>query len=200
MYRIANPEKVFFISDTHFGHYAILKHSLRPFVSATDMDQAIIENWNNVVSPKDDVFHLGDFCWGRDYTVARRYRDALNGNIHLIMGNHDRLSFGEYKHLFGTVTQIHQLMYGQIPIILCHFGMRVWNRSHFNSWHLYGHSHGKLQPVGKTHDVGVDNNGFKPVSLLEIEEIMKTRDNNFNYVEKRKINAEQTEIVLNDSA
>jgi hypothetical protein len=33
--------------------------------------------------------------------------------------------------------------FGQ-PIVLCHYAMRVWNRSHHGAWHLYGHSRGNL--------------------------------------------------------
>ena len=31
-------------------------------------------------------------------------------------------------------------------VVLCHYAMRVWDRSHYGSWHLYGHSHGNLPP------------------------------------------------------
>lgn len=62
--------------------------------------------------------------------------------------------------------------------------MRVWHRSHFNSWQLYGHSHGKLDPVGKQWDVGVDNNGFYPLSFEDIELLMKVRPNNFNLLKR----------------
>jgi calcineurin-like phosphoesterase family protein len=62
--------------------------------------------------------------------------------------------------------------------------MRVWPRSHYNSWQLYGHSHGRLEPVGKQWDVGVDNNNFYPVSFDQLVEIMKNRPDNFNLVKK----------------
>jgi calcineurin-like phosphoesterase family protein len=60
--------------------------------------------------------------------------------------------------------------------------MRVWPRSHYNSWHLFGHSHGKLEPVGKSWDVGVDKNNFIPLSLTQIEKIMEKRPDNPNFV------------------
>ena len=64
--------------------------------------------------------------------------------------------------------------------------MRVWHKSHFNSWNLYAHSHGKLQPEGKQWDVGVDNNKFHPVSINEIIRIMDNRPDNFNLVKKER--------------
>jgi calcineurin-like phosphoesterase family protein len=60
--------------------------------------------------------------------------------------------------------------------------MRVWPRSHDNSWQLYSHSHGKLPPVGNQWDIGVDNNGFYPVSFNKIREIMRDRPDNPNFV------------------
>jgi calcineurin-like phosphoesterase family protein len=52
--------------------------------------------------------------------------------------------------------------------------MRSWPNSHYASWHLYGHHHGKLPPYGLSFDVGVDCWDFAPVSLGQVEEKMKT--------------------------
>jgi calcineurin-like phosphoesterase family protein len=80
----------FFTSDTHFGHANIIKYSNRPFKDRHEMNEALIENWNAVVGEDDDVFHLGDVALGPweewDEVISR-----LNGNLHLSIGNHDRL-------------------------------------------------------------------------------------------------------------
>lgn len=62
--------------------------------------------------------------------------------------------------------------------------MRVWPRSHYNSWLLFGHSHGRLTPECKQHDIGVDNNSFYPVSFDVIKTIMAEKPDNFDYVLK----------------
>jgi len=62
--------------------------------------------------------------------------------------------------------------------------MLEWNKSHHNSFHLYGHVHGVVDNIGKTWDVGVDNNNFTPISLDEIREIMKNRPDNRNFLKK----------------
>ena len=67
-------------------------------------------------------------------------------------------------------------------VVVCHFAMRVWPRSHYNSWQLYGHSHGKLPPIRKQWDIGVDNNDFYQVSFNKIREIMQDRPDNPNFV------------------
>lgn len=81
-------EKTFFIADTHFGHNAIIDYENRPFSCAEEMDEAIIRNWNSVVSYEDRIFVVGDFsAYDREKTadICRR----LNGRKYLIMGNHD---------------------------------------------------------------------------------------------------------------
>jgi len=62
--------------------------------------------------------------------------------------------------------------------------MLVWDKSHFNSWQLFGHSHGMLSlaGLGKQFDVGVDNNDFYPVSFDQLLGIMKERPDNSNYI------------------
>ena len=49
-------------------------------------------------------------------------------------------------------------------IVICHYSMQVWDRSNQRSWHLFGHSHGKLKGIGLSFDVGVDCTEFKPIS------------------------------------
>jgi calcineurin-like phosphoesterase family protein len=68
---------------------------------------------------------------------------------------------------------------------VCHYAMRTWARSHYNSYQLHGHSHGRLEPIGKQWDIGVDNNDFYPVSLDGIAEIMSKRPDNPNFIGKK---------------
>lgn len=80
---------VFFTSDTHFSHRHILTYTDRPFRSVDEMDAAFIERWNATVSPRDEVWHLGDFCLssvGRAVEVAK----SLQGRKHIVWGNHDK--------------------------------------------------------------------------------------------------------------
>jgi calcineurin-like phosphoesterase family protein len=71
-------------------------------------------------------------------------------------------------------------------LVLCHYAMRVWPRSHYNSIQLHGHSHGHLLPIGRQWDVGVDNNNYHPVPFDQIIEIMSVREDNFNLVVGKK--------------
>ena len=62
--------------------------------------------------------------------------------------------------------------------------MRNWDRSHYNSWHLFGHIHDKTDFGGKTLNITIDNIGKFILSYNDIEEYMKSRPNNYNFIEK----------------
>ena len=80
---------IFFTSDTHFGHENIIKYCNRPFSSAKEMDECLINNWNGVVSDSDTVYILGDFLKNGDCQIINDYLKRLNGEKYLILGNHD---------------------------------------------------------------------------------------------------------------
>ena len=82
--------KDYFIADTHFGGEKIRRYENRPFETAVEMDEKLIENWNGIVTEEDTVYVLGDFS---DYAEAEKdieILQRLNGTKILVMGNHDR--------------------------------------------------------------------------------------------------------------
>jgi calcineurin-like phosphoesterase family protein len=130
---------IFFISDTHFSWSAVMKAENRPFNSIEEMDETLIQRWNNTVSKKDTVYHLGDFAYGRVFNIKNR----LNGYVHLILGNHDHLN-REEKKLFVSVSDLKHLK--SVPrIIMSHRPLRSWEPSKSKRIHLHGHCHGKLE-------------------------------------------------------
>jgi len=195
----------FFTSDTHFNHggsngeRGILEYCDRPFKFVHAMNEFLIMRWNDVVPPGGLVYHLGDFAWGvgKGYGTlgVEEILDRLNGQIILIQGSHDKPAL-KVAHRFVKITpklEIHEKI-GDLKadITLCHYSMRTWRRSHFNSWHLYGHSHGRLAGAGKSFDCGVDTKHleshvrYSPYTLSEIAEIMKDKPDNFNLVKERR--------------
>jgi calcineurin-like phosphoesterase family protein len=134
------------------------------------MDLALMENWNCAVKKDDIVYVLGDFAWKN----AGMYADRLHGRKILIIGSHDKR-----KQCEGHFSEIHDFgveikIDGQ-HITLCHYCLRTWPRSHYGSWHLYGHSHGNLPPIGLSMDVGVDCNAYAPVSWERVKEVMRNK-------------------------
>jgi calcineurin-like phosphoesterase family protein len=173
----------FFVSDHHWGHANIIRHASRPFTSAEEMDEEMITRWNQVVGNKDTVYHLGDvgLC---SPDRLRPILDRLKGNIHLVPGNHDKSALKpECRSRFASVTPLLDIHVpdpdasrGTQLIVLCHYGMRTWNKRHHGSWHLYGHSHGKLPPHGLSFDVSVDCHNFTPISYDQVKAKMATLD------------------------
>jgi calcineurin-like phosphoesterase family protein len=165
----------FFTSDTHFDHIKALEW--RPmFSSIRDMNEALVENWNQRVKRGDHVYHLGDFGFFRG-DQAVKLRKLLNGEIHLIMGNHDDNMRAFERKLFASVRDLHYLTIGDRKAMLCHYPMASWRGSHRGSVMLHGHCHGRL-PEDLTLnriDVGVDSHNFSPISIDEVIEIITKR-------------------------
>jgi|WetSurMetagenome_2_1015567.scaffolds.fasta_scaffold242449_2 calcineurin-like phosphoesterase family protein len=168
--------KQYFTSDTHGNHLKMAQ--LRGFTTLEEHENLIIENWNKIVQKKDEVYHLGDFCFG-SHDIVRSYRAKLNGKIFLILGNHDYANrLRNLPGLFTWVGDTKEIKINHHPTFLSHFGHRVWSKSNYNSWHLYGHSHGKLAPYGKSFDVGLETHDYKVWSVDEIVAKMDTLPDN----------------------
>lgn len=131
--------KIFYISDMHFGHKNIVRYDNRPFYSTQEMDDALINNWNSVVSDNDTVYILGDFSWYKQ-AKAVDILNMLKGNKVLIKGNHDK-SIGDYRNKKFRVADYLEIHDGERKVILSHYPMPFWNGQHANSIHLYGHVH-----------------------------------------------------------
>jgi len=160
-------DRIWFTSDTHFGHAGIL--FMRPFESVGIMNEHMIERWNTKVGMKDHVFHLGDFSFHKPEQTLNILAN-LNGIKYLVRGNHDRnnLNAACLAMFDGGVEHYHEITVGSQLICLCHFPFRSWNGMHHDSWNLHGHSHGSLVPSGKQLDVGVDVHNFYPWSYEEV--------------------------------
>lgn len=79
-----------FISDHHFNHTKIIEYCNRPFTNVEEMNKYMIKQWNSVVGKDDLVYHLGDFALQCDKDTVTNLINQLNGNVVLILGNHDR--------------------------------------------------------------------------------------------------------------
>lgn len=165
---------IWFTSDTHYGHANIMKYSNRPFSSVKEMDESMIARWNSRVAPGDTVYHLGDFAFAKRRETVEAILQRLQGNKFLILGNHDKDSVRKAQG-FVQITPHKEIKVGDQKIVLNHYAMKVWNRSHHGAWQLYGHSHGTLpNDPGKMHfDVGVDCWNYCPISFEQVAEEMK---------------------------
>jgi len=181
---------MFFTADTHFWHKNIIKYCDRPFESSEEMNEKLIENWNNIVSKNDIIYNLGDiaFC---GTTKLEELLKRLNGNIILIPGNHDNSGvlkvFGKYHSISKADKTV--ITYDKYKIYLTHENnLDIQD----DSFIFHGHYHGNdlvdmynisISEVkerfrneksfgvkGNSIEVGVDLWGYTPV---HIDDIMK---------------------------
>ncbi|WP_309083449.1 metallophosphoesterase family protein [Chelativorans sp.] len=161
---------IYFTSDTHFADPRVLRIDRRPFGSMAEHDAALVRYWNEVVGRDDEVWHLGDFARG-DAEAVEALLASLNGRKHLIIGNNDGPATVAAKGWASIQHYAELLIEGQL-FILCHYPFRTWNKMGKKSVNLHGHSHGKLTPMPRQFDVGVDAQGLRPATL---DQIMKRR-------------------------
>ena len=173
---------VWFTADTHFDHQLVA--GLRGFDSTAEHDAALVELWNEMVRPGDQVWHLGDVGMGRLDRFAATL-GKLNGELHLITGNHDECAPGvfrdSHKHQrawlehFASIQPYARRKIEGRPVLLCHYPYRGdhTHEERFTRyrlpdeglWLLHGHVHTEWRLNGRQFNVGLDVNGLRPMSL-----------------------------------
>ncbi len=164
---------LYFTSDTHFADVRVLRIDRRPFATMPEHDAALIARWNATVSPDDEVWHLSDFARGSTEDV-QALLEKLNGTKHLIIGNNDPPATLAAEGWTSVQHYAELRIEGQL-LILCHYPFRTWNQMGKKSINLHGHSHGKLTPMPRQYDVGVDAQDLRPRTLEEILASRKRR-------------------------
>lgn len=176
--------KIFFTSDTHFGHKNIIEYCNRPWSTVEEMNEGMVERWNSKVSAEDTVYHLGDFAMGPKENLG--WRQRLNGHVILIKGNHDR----DKEVLKEYGFEVHKRKRLYLPeedkiIMMTHIPIHVpdpmgrsgrtyspnlTQKIDVDSYDyiLCGHVHNQWRRRGKTINVGVDVSDFYPLTIQEL--------------------------------
>lgn len=186
---IDDPDKLFLTSDSHHGHFHICKYCHRPFQSRSEMDQTLIKNWNAVVPEDGIVVHCGDFMLphNEDIKEYNKYLNQLHGRVLLLRGNHDRASLDWVSDKLIAVRDQAMIVVDGVKIFAQHYPCAAFN----GDYHVYGHIHtladgtcygidGDVTKVMRknTYDVGVDQNGYTPVSYWQLCDIFRKKMNN----------------------
>ena len=134
----------FYISDLHLFHRNVLYFDNRPFKDVDEMTEVIVSNWNNAVGRGDHVYVLGDMFW-KNPQGAVKVLNFLNGNIHLVKGNHDFINNATYKKFFVEIVdskKVKDTANGEkITVILSHYYMPFYDSHYHGGILLHGHSH-----------------------------------------------------------
>lgn len=185
-------KEVFFSSDLHFGHKNVAEQ-WRPFGDVDTMNEVLIENWNNVVAPGDEVWLLGDAVMGT-FTENVHLLGRLNGKIRLIPGNHDRVhpAYGEKRpHKIAEFTELYARYVTIAPLVVEKYGFRMCHfpssgdhteEERYTEYRpaddgkilLHGHVHNLWKVNGRQINAGVDVWDFRPVHLDDIRALCES--------------------------
>ena len=165
--------KTFLYADPHFSHQGVCEFTryegseLRPWNTREEMDEALVENFNNTVSENDKVYMLGDI------TMRDKYLEVLERlnckNLVLIKGNHDIGKLNRYSRYFRDI-RAYQVLNGCIlshipihPECLARFGVNIHGHLHSNRIRL---EDGSIDP--RYFCVSVEHTDFKPIDIEEV--------------------------------
>lgn len=176
--------RTFITADTHFGQTDAMELYDRPYSDIAEMEADFIDRCNQVMGRDDVLYHLGDFVGDLGHAreklkVAARIREQLHvGTIILIRGNHD-----PRKRKFDRIfDEVHDILAprgwrgGDHRVVLSHYPLRSWQGNRAGSLHLYGHTHGRLEEIGRSCDVGVDCWNHAPVEMDQVLDMLAHRE------------------------
>lgn len=171
--------RIFYISDTHFGHKNVIKFCGRPYNSIEEMEERLIKNWNKKVTNLDTVYVLGDMFYGK--ADAYSILNKLKGKKVLVRGNHEQwLEDNEYlKDRFEEVIDYKVINDNNIKVVLFHFPILNWDHKHYSSIHIHGHIHNNYRKdteillEDNRYNASVDVNNYEPCTLEELTENKK---------------------------
>lgn len=198
------------------------------------MNTELIKNINSVTTPNSEVWCLGDVAFGPKnddsdssgyFKLCKNFVDQINcKSFNVIWGNHDDRCFDYWeceklpkqehdRRCIGSLfdrsyTQVHISVKGQL-IVLNHYAMAVWDKSHRGAWQLYGHSHSQAEPWmnknmpgRRSFDVGVDNakkllGAYRPFRFSEIVKLMANQEgfSMDHHIPKNSKAPEESELV-----
>lgn len=188
---------IYFSSDWHFGHEKMIKgFRSKKFSSIEEHDQVIEENIFSTLKRGDILYFLGDAFWKWDNERKQKFFNRIRHsgiNFFWIKGNHDTLF--RHKGILWT-GDIKEIKYNKQKLVLCHYPMLCWNASHHNSIQLHGHIHlgdktyYKIEETqyytGKHLNVNLEFYNYKPVSIEEVLEKVKTLPDNWDYISREE--------------
>ncbi len=189
-------DNLFFTSDTHFFHKAILRMcaDTRKGNDIDDMHEILINNWNSRVGIKDTVYILGDFSFAKSKKTLS-ILERLNGILHLVKGNHDYWIDDTTRGFFESISDIKTINVNGQEVMMCHYPVVDWKNMSQGAYHFHGHTHGDLILPGKAIDVGIDARPQKDMGIWsweELDALMKERPILPRHYGKLKVVLEET--------
>jgi len=188
---------VYFTADWHVNHANVIEFSNRPFKDVDHMTEGLVKRFNATVRDQDVCYFLGDMGFGGDLKSVidrlngtkililgnhdKKQQAMLCSGFDAVMNNMSMIIQGElvtmsHCPLRGVFREDVAGMKGGVAGENWHGENRHGNFSieDQGQFHLHGHTHapngGKSEvKLNRQWDVGVDGNGYAPVSISQIE-------------------------------
>jgi calcineurin-like phosphoesterase family protein len=157
--------KYFIISDTHFNHENIIKYCNRPFKDVDEMNRVMIKNWNETVSNKDIVIHLGDVALGSKEEVKKIIKQ-LNGRKILIKGNHDNWTDEFYRECGFEYVSRYPIVWNDL-YLLSHAPLKLSETTPYYNYYGHVHNDEKYIESATSKCVCVERIGYRPILIME---------------------------------
>ena len=153
----------YFTADLHLGHEGIIRFCNRPFDSMSEMDKALVQNWNSRITDRDDVYILGD--------IFHKSKEDPESVLKKLKG----IDAGKY---FVEIDKMIELNEGGVEMTLCHYPLLSWPGMHRDGYCIFGHIHNHKDEAAWPFirdnpfllNAGVDVNWFSPVLFPELQE------------------------------
>lgn len=144
------------------------------------MNEEIIRRHNEVVLPEDKVYILGDCGLNAEPIEIIDCLGRLNGEKHLIIGNHDtnnRVYDFAISGIFADVAMGDRFTYKKIQFILSHYPTLTANFEDSKPiWNIFGHLHSPKHfhdNLPHCFHVSMESNNCYPISLDDIITLIK---------------------------
>lgn len=167
-----DPAQTWVWSDLHFGHKNIIEFCSRPFSWVQQMDEFLIESWNDHIQPEDTCIFVGDLSFHGEVRT-REIVDSLNGFKILVVGNHDIRKKKVREMGFDETHLFYYLDLPGTPLVFTHFPMENLIKPWIN---VHGHTHnGPYVGTDQHINVCCEMTGYRPLELSTIVRQAKTR-------------------------
>jgi calcineurin-like phosphoesterase family protein len=169
---------IYVTSDWHLNHNQPFIYQSRGYNTVEEMNQAILERYNEIVTPDDTVYVLGDCLLGPIEGV--QLLSQFNGHKILVAGNHctdNRLAAYDQAHIFEHMCMAMRLKYNGYSFYLSHYPTLTANYDDKGlkqmTINLCGHIHTTdpfyhMKMGIMSYHVEVDAHDLRPISLDDI--------------------------------
>lgn len=113
-----------FFSDPHFFHDNVIGFCNRPFKNIEEMNEKIIKNWNELVSPEDLCIFVGDIFFYKTKDEMKNFLGRMNGRKILVRGNHDKSPRDMMNSGFELCVEEMVMNISREKVLISHFPYR----------------------------------------------------------------------------